>query len=349
MVRFHPARKFALAIGSYEGAITMLDIQTKKKLFFDKTAHDAPIRDISMFESSQDLFISCGYDCNINVFDLRKRTVVQQHKQPHPMSTVCVSSCGTFCVAGNLKGDVISYDFRSMKEPLDTKRLHDSAVVRVAFVPSITSTSNITLDQTVNSTQLESTGSMAFSTPQASGGESFAKFVDLCHYNNLAVIDANTPKRHESWSDLMPGRKPHDFSMDSVAETPMGRSELRLKRLSRASLDQSIQSNVTSADQNEINFEIKVTDFDEQRDLKAQHDKRAHLGERDKFGDLQNIQEESTEASHLEVKRPLDEHDSNMNKGRKRRSTFFDMFSKDLRSEMTRINPFTIYNNNLFF
>ncbi|XP_055309268.1 uncharacterized protein LOC129573096 [Sitodiplosis mosellana] len=350
LVRFHPTKKFALAIGSYEGALTMLDIQTKKKLFFDKTAHAAPIRDISMFASSQDLLVSCGYDCNINVFDLRKRTVVQQHKQPHPMSTVCVSSCGTFCVAGNLKGDVISYDFRSMKEPLDTKRLHDSAVVRVAFVSSVTTTSNITLDQTMSATSLEATGSMAFSTPQASGGESFAKFVDLCHYNNLAATDSATPKRRDSWADLMPVRKIHDFSMDSMAETPsrmsMGvenRSELRLKRLSRTPLDQSVLSNVTSVEQNETDIEIKVTDFDEPKDSKSQHVKRVQLPDRDNFGDLQKIQEETTETdattSQLEVKRPLGEHDNNVSKGRKRRSTFFEMFSSNLTDTNTSSPP----------
>lgn len=348
LVRFHPTRQFALAVGSYEGEITMLDIQTKKKLFIDKKAHDAPIRDISMYASSQDLFVSCGYDCNINVFDLRKRSVVQQHKQSHPMSTVCVSSCGTFCVAGNLKGDVISYDFRSMKEPLDTKRLHDSAVVRVAFVPSINSVSNMTLEQTANCTGLETPGSMTFSTPRATSEESFAKFVDVCHFKNKAAADADagTPKRRESWSDLMPARKCHDFSTDSMAETPSrmslgmeNRSELHLKRMSRMSLDQSILSNVTPVKQNESITAVKVTDFDEEKDSKA-HVKRVHLAERDIFGDLQKIQEETSEigatSNQSEIKKPQVE--CNAPKGRKRRSTFFDAFTMDLGSKKIKIN-----------
>lgn len=200
----------------------MLDVQTKKKLFAERLAHSAPVRDISMFDSSQDVFVSCGYDCYINVFDLRRRLKVQQHKQDHPMSTVCVSPCGTFCVAGNLKGDIISYDFRNMKEPIDTKRAHDSAVVRVAFVPSVSSNSEMTMDHIVSSSSLELTPSTRSSTSHRNSGmNSFYKFVDVCHYNNAAAPEENTPKpNRNSWLDLVPAKKFHDFSMESMAETP---------------------------------------------------------------------------------------------------------------------------------
>lgn len=344
MVRFHPTRKFVLASGCFDGGITIMDIQSTKKLFADKNAHGTqPVRDISMFDSSNDLFVSCGFDCNINIFDLRIRSVVQQHKQPHPMSTVCVSSCGTYCVAGNLKGDVVSYDFRNMKEPLFTKRLHDSAVVRVAFVPSVATTLNATLNQTVNNTGMETSGLSASSTPQASGGgESFAKFVDVCHYNNLAAADSATPKRRDSWSDLMPARKIHDFSMDSMITTPQrmssgfeNRSELRLKRPARTSLDQSVVSICSSfaSPQNSTGIEIKVTDSYQQPNSKDV--KSIQLGSQ--FNNLQNIREESLDtaakSSQLEAKKPLGESNGDV-AGRKRRSTLFDAFSMELKSKM---------------
>lgn len=351
LVRFHPVRKFALAIGSYEGGITMLDIQTKKKLFVDKSAHEAPVRDISMFEFSQDIFVSCGYDCNIKVFDLRKRGAIEKHKQSHPMSTVCVSPCGTFCVAGNLKGDVISYDFRSMKDPLDTKRIHDSAVVRVAFVPSITSTENLNIDYSISSTCYEA--SMYKSTSSGSrhsnNVDSFAKFVDVCHHINGAVAEMATPKRgRDSWADLMPVRKMHDFSIDSVAETPnrmsgIGsdfRSELRLKRQSRLSTDPNVLSVVGS----DIENKLPELDISKEQTPKL---RRTRLAESDRFGDLQQIREETSETdsklridSQLEMKTPLVESNhANLLKGRKRRSTFHDSFSMHIKSKQ-----FTIFN-----
>lgn len=352
LVRFHPVRKFALAIGSYEGGITMLDIQTKKKLFVEKTAHEAPVKDISMFESSQDVFVSCGYDCDIKVFDLRKRAMVQKHKQAHPMSTVCVSSCGTFCVAGNLKGDVISYDFRSMKDPLDSKRVHDSAVVRVAFVPSVTAL-NPTMDCSVNSTYFEqstplykSALSSRSSSRYSNNVDSFAKFVDVCHHINGAVAEPGTPKHRDSWADLMPVRKVHDFSMDSMADTPSRmsigadfRSELRLKRQTqtRLSMNQSMSSNIGN------DIEIKVTDYETPKDQTPKV-MRGRVTESDRFSDLHLIQEEISESdgraknSHIEKKMPLgDSSNTNLIRGRKRRSTFHDSFSIHIKSKMISI------------
>ena len=161
----------------------------------------------------------------------------------------------------------------------------------------------------------------------------------------MAATDAVTPKRRDSWADLMPARNIHDFSMDSMAETPsrmtMGfdnHSELRLKRVSRTPLNLSVLSNVTSIEQNETGIENKVN---EPKDSKAQNVKRVQLSDRDDFNDLQKIQEETTETdattSQLEVKNPLGEHEGNVLRGRKRRSTFFDKFSMNLTGETNRV------------
>lgn len=221
-MRFHPARKFALAIGSYEGAVTMIDIETKKKLYANNAAHEAPVPDISMFDS-QDVFVSCGYDAKINVYDLRRGALVQQHKQSHPLSSVCVSPCGTFCVAGNLKGDVISFDFRNMSEALAVKRIHDSKVIRVAFVPGLTSGSN-TMHDSVISVSSDAT------SLYKSAASSSALLQSSCSVSNrlstresfTKSIETDTPKPRtcDSWSELMQAPKMHDFSMDSVMQTP---------------------------------------------------------------------------------------------------------------------------------
>ncbi|XP_031619153.1 uncharacterized protein LOC116338185 isoform X2 [Contarinia nasturtii] len=359
LVRFHPARKFALAVGSYEGAITMLDIQTKKKLFYEKTAHDAPIRDISMYDS-QDLFVSCGFDCNINVFDLRKRLKVQQYKQPHPMSTVCLSPCGMFCVAGNLKGDVISYDFRSMKEPLDTKRVHDSTVVRVAFIPSLGTVPNLLPEQTENFSMSESPMYVSARSQRSGSRDSFAKFVDLCHYNNVATAEASTPKRRDSWADLMPVNKIHDFSMDSLADTPCrmsygNRSELRLIRTPRVSLEPSIAPKIEAVEQTDAGVKVIVTDFDgaqkrgiadsqlENRKPLGMHNSKQRSTFLESFGG--HIQNTITSKSTIEVQNAsnalstpttaLSNVRMNMGMGRKRRSTFHESFFTDIKNTNT--------------
>lgn len=342
-VRFHPVRKFALAVGSYEGPITMLDIQTKKKLFFDKSAHEAPVRDISMFESSQDVFASCSYDCNINVFDLRRRSVVQKFKQDYPMSTLCISSCGTFCVAGNLKGDVISYDFRSMKEPLHTKRVHDSKVVRVAFVPTLDGGKDLT-NFSINATKWEpltplqgkskqslSLSSTSMSARPSNGMDSFAKFVDVCHHINGEVSNEITPKRKDSWADLMPGRKIHDFSTDSMADTPLTgdfRAELRLNRRSRFSIESPL---------------IKISEPMEIEKHTPKMGQNCFVGVGQRSQDLQpnlklRSETDGKEEGNLEMdapKMPLcSSSASNSIGARKRRSTFHDSFSVHIKSEI---------------
>lgn len=249
-MRFHPAKRFALAIASYNGAVTMFDIQTKKKLFFDKAAHSSPTRDIAMSAATSDVFMSCGFDCNINIYDLRKRSMVQQYTQHHPLSAVALSACGTYCVAGNLKGDIISYDFRNMKYPLDTKRAHDTSVIRVAFVPTATD-SNATIDQcgeVVNATNLVTPLPLP-AVRQKETTESFSKFIDLCINKDQAHKSSPSGKR-DSFFDFLPTQNFHDFSVDSMATSPSrmsigaDHSELRLKRLSRLSLNNSMLSDI---------------------------------------------------------------------------------------------------------
>lgn len=207
----------------------MFDIQTKKKLYTNNSAHEAPVPDISMFES-QDVFVSCGYDAKINVYDLRRCAMVQQHKQSHPLSSVCVSSCGTFCVAGNLKGDCIAYDFRNMSEALAVRRIHDSKVVRVAFVPSLTAGLSTMHDSVISANSNETVASLYKSAHASSLSSSAAILQASCSVpNRLSTrnsyaksIEMETPKPRtcDSWSELMQAPKMHDFSMDSVMQTP---------------------------------------------------------------------------------------------------------------------------------
>lgn len=300
-------REFTLAIGSDQGGITMYDTQTKQKLFYDEKAHQASVRDISMFESP-DVFVSCSYDSKINVYDLRTDSIVQQHKQDYPLSCVCVTSCGKSCVAGNLKGDIIAFDFRNLKDALNTKRIYNSAVTRVAFIASTTSNVNSIHDSYVSANsdfvtslyKSVSSVSSASISHQSSGLESF----DTCQRNNSTIVDDVTPKRRDSWADLMPVQKVHDFSMDSMAETPsrmsMGvdfQSDSQIMFQSRYSAEQSMNLDPKNHIE-QIIPEVKITQPKERREKHVIEPKRRRMTE---VMALEGIEEEdASEMNQLE-------------------------------------------------
>ncbi|XP_017116900.1 uncharacterized protein LOC108138880 [Drosophila elegans] len=138
LVRFHPSKRFQLSIASYKGAVTVYDVQGMRKIFHASEAHSAPCRDISMCATQPALLVSVGYDCKINIFDIRRNRAqasTDRLTYSHPLSTVALSDCGTYLCTGNLKGELIAYDMRSTKAPLAIRSVHDAAVTRVAFVP----------------------------------------------------------------------------------------------------------------------------------------------------------------------------------------------------------------------
>uniref|UniRef100_A0A6P4FC81 Uncharacterized protein LOC108050515 n=1 Tax=Drosophila rhopaloa TaxID=1041015 RepID=A0A6P4FC81_DRORH len=159
LVRFHPSKRFHLSIASYKGAVTVYDVQGMRKIFHASEAHSAPCRDISMCASQPALLVSVGYDCKINIFDIRRNRAqasTDRLTYSHPLSTVALSECGTYLCAGNLKGELIAYDMRSTKAPLAIRSVHDAAVTRVAFVPTPSGDNpqNGSLNSSENSTGL---------------------------------------------------------------------------------------------------------------------------------------------------------------------------------------------------
>ncbi|XP_067624483.1 uncharacterized protein Grip71 isoform X2 [Eurosta solidaginis] len=161
LARFHPAKRFQLSIASFKGAVTVYDLQTKRKIFNLNDAHASPCRDLCMSVATPDTLISVGYDCIVNVFDTRRRTAQNKLTHPHPLSTAAMSTCGTYLCVGNLKGELISYDMRSIKKPLATKKVHDCSITRLAFVPlpeddnsMTTSLGNITANNTDNTSDM---------------------------------------------------------------------------------------------------------------------------------------------------------------------------------------------------
>lgn len=128
LARFHPSKRFHLAIASYKGAVSVYDVQSKRNILNLSEAHDAPCRDVSMCSTQPSLLVSVGYDCKINIFDIRRNKAQSSSGRltySHPLSTVALSECGTYFCAGNLKGELIAYDMRSTKAPLAVRPVHE--------------------------------------------------------------------------------------------------------------------------------------------------------------------------------------------------------------------------------
>lgn len=138
---------------------------------------------------------------------------MQKHEQSHPLSTMCVSSCGSYCVAGNLKGEVITFDFRHLKQPLNMRRVHDHAVIRVAFIPAKSAEPIAMENNPVELTNVEGTrDSECRSRDSFSTATSSLADVGL---QETSIMDVNTSiNRRDSWASLINFKMPNNMSMN---------------------------------------------------------------------------------------------------------------------------------------
>lgn len=158
MARFHPSKKLNLAIASSQGAVTVYDINHNRKMYHNTEAHSSPCRDLAMSESLSDIIISVSYDCTVKIFDTRRKCKSGSILHTTPLSTVCLSQCGTYFCVGSLKGELLTGDMRNTKVFLMNKKVHDGRVERVAFVPKAKDTTQSicnSLNSTVEDNELE--------------------------------------------------------------------------------------------------------------------------------------------------------------------------------------------------
>ncbi|EDW03326.1 GH11178 [Drosophila grimshawi] len=232
LARFHPSKRFHLGVASFKGTVTVYDVQAKRSIFHLEDAHDAPCRDVSMCSGQPSLLVSVGYDCKINIFDIRRNKAQAPSgrlEYTHPMSTVALSECGTYFCAGNLKGELVSYDMRSTKAPLAVRSVHDGcAVTRCAFVPTPTEE------------QQSSSFSSSNSVTMDVGGGKTVKVEPMPHDELRKSISANllltqqqldslaTPKAarqtRDSFCDFLDAQRPHDLNRMSTQMTKTTKS-----------------------------------------------------------------------------------------------------------------------------
>ncbi|XP_068145223.1 protein NEDD1 [Drosophila tropicalis] len=288
LARFHPTKRLQLGVASYKGAVTVYDIQSKRKTFHVTDAHDAPCRDLSMCSSQPSLLVSVGYDCKINIFDIRRQRgqpSTDRLKYTTPLSTVALSECGMYFCAGNLKGELIAYDMRSTKQPLAVRKVHEGGVVRVAFVPvpndeqqssSFSSAHNVTMDAGLPTVkpassdelrksiaanllstqlQLDSINSGVMATPTASTmtlrphRDSFCDFLDGQH----------APKPVDRMSTRLSMNRRDSFDWETLGERKRSSNDDQSKLL-ESPVPESLQQTLSGPlrDRSNVSGEIKL-------------------------------------------------------------------------------------------
>lgn len=197
--------------------VTVMDSQSKRTIFQDKQAHrSAPCSDISWTNGSRDTLVTVGYDCMMNVYDMRTRSATSCIKNPHPFSTVATSSCGTYCVAGNLKGDIFSYDFRNFKSALTSNRAHDGIVVRVGFIPTTDGKNKSETSVAASEMSTEITTGTGLASPNKDAHrrrDSFDEFLNMCPMRRA------TMNRRDSFLDMDVGPIKTQHTFDSSCES----------------------------------------------------------------------------------------------------------------------------------
>uniref|UniRef100_A0A182QBX3 Uncharacterized protein n=1 Tax=Anopheles farauti TaxID=69004 RepID=A0A182QBX3_9DIPT len=241
--RFHPTKRFALAVASYNGPVLLYDTQTKKTIFSQQGAHSAPCRDVAMVETYPDYLLSVGYDNVINIFDTRRKQTASQIQSNYPFESLAMAEDGQHFAVGNLKGYVYGYDLRQLKEPLNMQKLHQSTVSSVAFVPqsardALNRRSMIELDETEKIAvpekkshgRISEGGSQRQATPSA-GSEQHDSFI--------GEIDVFLQRRDSPMDCLSRLSTSSRLSTDSVSSMPMTYNNLMgyLDDLSNCNID----------------------------------------------------------------------------------------------------------------
>lgn len=147
------------------------------------------------------------------MYDIRRGAMMQQHAQSHPLSTICLSPCGQYCATGNLKGEVMTFDFRNLQQPLCERRIHYHAVVRVAFISD--SDSHSLSGHSMHATSIESAKSKTGDS--LSIGAAASPFGSGLHEASPYCKDANTSiDRNNSWASLLQFRAQNTSMNDSM-------------------------------------------------------------------------------------------------------------------------------------
>lgn len=232
IIKFHPTKRFQLAVASYLGRVSIYDAQVRKKIFHLEKAHTSPCRDVAVSSVNDACLFSVGFDCYINIYDTRKKTIAQQLKTEHPLSAIALSPTSPECVVGNLKGELLMFDVRRMSEAFTKVQAHESLVTRLAFVPpeateiDFQATSPSCESKNVSASAVDSVGSL---------NESVDVFSLMPILEKNRASNESVPARRDSFMDFL---NAHMSSVEN-SRLSMDSGDLREKRRSKSRLSAS--------------------------------------------------------------------------------------------------------------
>lgn len=134
IVRFHPTNPHLLAVTSLGGALTVLNVNLKRTMYSIGKAHKNYSADISWLPSSPSTLVSVG-GTTMKVFDTRQNVTLSVTDHAYSYSTLAISPCEKYCCVGDVKGSIMSYDFRNIRTALQTNSCHEGIVTNLRFLP----------------------------------------------------------------------------------------------------------------------------------------------------------------------------------------------------------------------
>lgn len=220
LARFHPSRKPILGVASYKGATSLYDIFSKKAIFKNTTAHSAPCSDIAFTES---FLLSCGYDGVINIFDIRKQSIGLKINGTYGWTTIAVSNCGAYFVGGNMKGELVTYDMRSIKKPLASARIEqgNKKISRIEFMNSSSAVEmDIQIDKEVRNSLLQ-VEEEAYSPGIADNNDSYIE--EIACFARGRISDFSTKALNHATKVITPTRKSDDEKFKRLSKEDFSR------------------------------------------------------------------------------------------------------------------------------
>lgn len=71
----------------------------------------------------------------MKLFDIRQNVTLSVTDHAYPYSTLAISPCENFCCVGDMKGSIMSYDLRNIKNALQSNSCHEGSVTNLRFLP----------------------------------------------------------------------------------------------------------------------------------------------------------------------------------------------------------------------
>ncbi|XP_044745793.1 guanine nucleotide-binding protein subunit beta-like protein [Coccinella septempunctata] len=133
-VKFHPSTSNKMAVGCFNGYVTIWDTKTYSKMY-NCQLHSQPVTGISLSRNGNFL-ISTGKDHKVCVTDLNSGESKFRINLNVPVNCVDLSFDDKIFVVGLEDGSVYVYDMNFAEQPLECLRQHNTPVNDVSFANS---------------------------------------------------------------------------------------------------------------------------------------------------------------------------------------------------------------------